>query len=292
MAPQALSVRTLSPRQPRDPEAPLEDQRSFRFPEVLGEQDEHQDKLKNIADIDHFQDHDFPKDLPPWGFAQKGADEALFRSTHPFLRQTAPEGGRPPTPSTPGRLIRSLSGDDEASAEFKKNLQRQREEDSPSQFARSALRAHDLPQFLFPVKSAVEFSISADNKMRMVLDHPVEVVLDGHHISFHRVITADISFGKLRHIKGVSLKKLLLWLPVDSISLRYHEGASGHSFERAVHFHAGPVNLDIPSVCFLESLDEGSTKVPHHGRVRHHHHKNHLSCDDVVSYGENKWGVH
>lgn len=284
MAVAALSVGALSPHLPRVPEPSLEDpRRSFRFSELLEEQDEHHEKLKGIAGVDHFRAHHV-SELSPlwgsaqkgtgehWGSAQKGADETLLRSTHPFLKQTAPEGGRSMTPSTPGKLIRSLSGDDKASAEFKKNLRKQTKEESPSQFARSALRAHDLPQFLFPVKSAVEFSISTDNKMRMVLDHPLEVVLDGHHIRFHGVITADISFGKLRHIKGVNLKKLLVWLPVDSISLLYPQGTSAQSLVRAVHFHAGPVNLDIPSACFLESLEEGSTKVHHHSRVRHHQH--------------------
>ncbi|XVF25940.1 hypothetical protein REPUB_Repub13aG0257200 [Reevesia pubescens] len=77
------------------------------------------------------------------------------------------------------------------------------------------LRSQGLPAGLFPdnVKS---YKLDLDGRLEVHLESPCMAKFDGR-VQFDRVVRANLSYGGLMGLEGLSQEELFLWLPVKGI---------------------------------------------------------------------------
>ncbi|XP_030528969.1 uncharacterized protein LOC115739830 [Rhodamnia argentea] len=86
---------------------------------------------------------------------------------------------------------------------------------SSSNSIQNLLQSQGLPGGLFPhdVKS---FTLYPDGLLEVILDRPCLAKFDTR-VYFDSVVRANLTYGKLMGMEGLSQKELFLWLPVKDI---------------------------------------------------------------------------
>ncbi|AES63646.2 hypothetical protein MtrunA17_Chr2g0280591 [Medicago truncatula] len=77
------------------------------------------------------------------------------------------------------------------------------------------LRGHGLPVGLFP-ESVKSYHLDQSGVLEVKLDSPCIVKYETR-VFFETVVRANLSFGQLKGLEGLSQEELFLWLPVKDI---------------------------------------------------------------------------
>ncbi|XP_058735513.1 uncharacterized protein LOC131607536 [Vicia villosa] len=77
------------------------------------------------------------------------------------------------------------------------------------------LRNHGLPAGLFP-RSVKSFELDQMGRLEVYLDRPCLAQYETA-VFFDSVVKANLSFGQLKVLQGMSREELFLWLPVKDI---------------------------------------------------------------------------
>ncbi|GAU34508.1 hypothetical protein TSUD_388200 [Trifolium subterraneum] len=77
------------------------------------------------------------------------------------------------------------------------------------------LRSYGLPAGLFP-ESIKSYSLDHNGVLEVKLDSPCIVKYETR-VFFETVVRANLSFGQLKGLEGLSQEELFLWLPVKDI---------------------------------------------------------------------------
>ncbi|XP_057764703.1 uncharacterized protein LOC130985650 isoform X2 [Salvia miltiorrhiza] len=78
------------------------------------------------------------------------------------------------------------------------------------------LRSRGLPAGLFPKNGVKSYELSEDGLLQVFLESPCVAKLETR-ISFESVVRANLSYGGLMGVEGLSQEELFLWLPVKDI---------------------------------------------------------------------------
>ncbi|TKY59372.1 hypothetical protein E2542_SST16461 [Spatholobus suberectus] len=77
------------------------------------------------------------------------------------------------------------------------------------------LHSHGLPAGLFP-QSVKSYNLDQTGRLEVHLDRPCLAQYETR-VFFDSVVTANLSFGQLKVLEGMSREELFLWLPVKDI---------------------------------------------------------------------------
>ncbi|MED6212870.1 hypothetical protein PIB30_087584 [Stylosanthes scabra] len=77
------------------------------------------------------------------------------------------------------------------------------------------LRSHGLPAGLFP-ESVKSYKLDQKGRLEVQLDRPCLAKYE-NRVLFETVVSANLSFGQLKGLEGLSQEELFLWLPVKDI---------------------------------------------------------------------------
>ncbi|KAG4945498.1 hypothetical protein AAZX31_15G062000 [Glycine max] len=77
------------------------------------------------------------------------------------------------------------------------------------------LRSHGLPAGLFP-ESVKSYNLDQSGRLEVNLDGPCMTKYETR-VLFETVVRANLSFGQLKGLEGLSQEELFLWLPVKDI---------------------------------------------------------------------------
>ncbi|XP_022777386.1 uncharacterized protein LOC111318781 [Durio zibethinus] len=77
------------------------------------------------------------------------------------------------------------------------------------------LQSQGLPAGLFP-DNVISYKLDPDGRLEVHLDSPCMAKFDGR-VYFDRVVSANLSYGGLVGLEGLSEEELFLWLPVKGI---------------------------------------------------------------------------
>ncbi|GLT76467.1 hypothetical protein SLA2020_481220 [Shorea laevis] len=77
------------------------------------------------------------------------------------------------------------------------------------------LRNEGLPAGLFP-ENVKSYSLDRDGRLEVHLEQPCMAKFDGR-VYFNSVVRANLSYGGLVGLEGLSQEELFLWLPVKGI---------------------------------------------------------------------------
>ncbi|KAJ1380669.1 hypothetical protein SESBI_45810 [Sesbania bispinosa] len=86
---------------------------------------------------------------------------------------------------------------------------------SPQSSLLDVLRDHGLPAGLFP-QSVKSFNLDQKGHLEVHLDRPCLAQYETT-VFFDSVVRANLSFGQLQVLEGMSREELFLWLPVKDI---------------------------------------------------------------------------
>ncbi|KAJ1380509.1 hypothetical protein SESBI_45949 [Sesbania bispinosa] len=86
---------------------------------------------------------------------------------------------------------------------------------SPQSSLLDVLRDHGLPAGLFP-QSVKSFNLDQTGNLEVHLDRPCLAQYETT-VFFDSVVRANLSFGQLQVLEGMSREELFLWLPVKDI---------------------------------------------------------------------------
>ncbi|CAN6457881.1 unnamed protein product [Victoria cruziana] len=79
------------------------------------------------------------------------------------------------------------------------------------------LRSRGLPEGLFP-KSVKSFSLDESGRLDVYLDRPCYAKFE-NRVLFDSVVRANLSYGALTGMAGLTQEELFLWLPVKDIKV-------------------------------------------------------------------------
>lgn len=98
------------------------------------------------------------------------------------------------------------------------------EENSYSSDLHRVLHSHGLPAGLFP-RSVKSFNLDQTGRLEVHLDRPCLAQYETR-VFFDSVVRANLSFGQLKVLEGMSREELFLWLPVKDIIVTDPSSAS------------------------------------------------------------------
>lgn len=78
------------------------------------------------------------------------------------------------------------------------------------------LRSRGLPAGLFPKNGVKSYELSEDGLLQVFLESPCMARMETR-IWFESVVRANLSYGGLMGVEGLSQEELFLWLPVKDI---------------------------------------------------------------------------
>lgn len=87
---------------------------------------------------------------------------------------------------------------------------------SSSSSIHELLKSRGLPPGLFPKNGVKSYRLSEDGVLEVFLDSPCVAKMETR-ISFESVVRANLSYGGLIGVEGLSQEELFLWLPVKDI---------------------------------------------------------------------------
>ena len=80
------------------------------------------------------------------------------------------------------------------------------------------LQSHGLPAGLFP-NSVKSYNLDQNGLLEVHLDQPCLAKYE-NRVLFDSVVRANLSFGQLKGLEGLSQEELFLWLPVKDIMVK------------------------------------------------------------------------
>lgn len=86
---------------------------------------------------------------------------------------------------------------------------------SSSSSMHELLRSYGLPSGLFP-KSVKAYKFDETGRLEVHLDRPCMAKFE-NRVFFESTVRANLSFGHLKGLQGLSQEELFLWLPVKDI---------------------------------------------------------------------------
>ncbi|KAI9105145.1 hypothetical protein K1719_022674 [Acacia pycnantha] len=86
---------------------------------------------------------------------------------------------------------------------------------SSSSSMHELLRSYGLPSGLFP-ESVKSYKFDETGRLEVHLDRPCMAKFE-NRVFFESVVRANLSFGQLKGLQGLSQEELFLWLPVKDI---------------------------------------------------------------------------
>ncbi|KAA8515437.1 hypothetical protein F0562_018952 [Nyssa sinensis] len=121
------------------------------------------------------------------------------------------------------------------------------------------LRSKGLPPGLFP-KNIRSYDLDQDGHLQVYLDRPCMVKFE-NRVIFDSVVRANLSYGELIGVEGLSQEELFLWLPVKEIIV-YDPSSGLILFDIGVAHKQLSLSLfEDPPVCKPQGLsikkDEG-----------------------------------
>lgn len=87
--------------------------------------------------------------------------------------------------------------------------------DAYSSSIQEVLRRHGLPSGIFP-DSVKSYTLDQRGNLEVTLDAPCIAKYETR-VFFETVVRANLSFGQLKGLEGLSQEELFLWLPVKDI---------------------------------------------------------------------------
>lgn len=102
-----------------------------------------------------------------------------------------------------------------------------------------------LPQGLLP-DSVVSYTLHDDGRFVVVLPKPCYIQFD-YLVYYDKTITGKLSYGSITNLKGIQVKRFLLWFDVDEIKVDLLPSGS-------IYFQVGFIN---------KKLDAGQFKTVH-----------------------------
>lgn len=78
------------------------------------------------------------------------------------------------------------------------------------------LKSRGLPAGLFPKNGVKSYEVGEDGILEVLLDTPCVAKFETR-VSFESVVRANLSYGGLIGVEGLSQEELFLWLPVKDI---------------------------------------------------------------------------
>lgn len=78
------------------------------------------------------------------------------------------------------------------------------------------LKSRGLPAGIFPKNGVKSYELGADGLLQVYLDRPCVAKFETQ-VFFDSVIRANLSYGGLLGVEGLSQQELFLWLPVKDI---------------------------------------------------------------------------
>ncbi|KAI3456379.1 hypothetical protein Pfo_013042, partial [Paulownia fortunei] len=78
------------------------------------------------------------------------------------------------------------------------------------------LKSRGLPAGLFPKNGVKSYELGEDGLLQVYLDRPCVAKFETR-VSFESVVRANLSYGGLIGVEGLSQEELFLWLPVKDI---------------------------------------------------------------------------
>ncbi|CAA0835949.1 Protein of unknown function- DUF538 [Striga hermonthica] len=78
------------------------------------------------------------------------------------------------------------------------------------------LRSRGLPAGLFPKNGVSSYELGQDGILQVYLDRPCVAKFETR-VSFESLVRANLSYGGLIGVEGLSQEELFLWLPVKDI---------------------------------------------------------------------------
>ncbi|XP_073128210.1 uncharacterized protein [Henckelia pumila] len=87
---------------------------------------------------------------------------------------------------------------------------------SASSTIHDLLRSKGLPPGLFPKNGVESYELGEDGLLQVYFDRPCVAKFETR-VSFESVVRANLSYGGLIGVEGLSQEELFLWLPVKDI---------------------------------------------------------------------------
>ncbi|KAL3627592.1 hypothetical protein CASFOL_028955 [Castilleja foliolosa] len=87
---------------------------------------------------------------------------------------------------------------------------------STSSSIHDLLKSRGLPAGLFPKNGVKSYELGQDGLLEVYLDSPCVAKFETR-VSFESVVRANLSYGGLIGVEGLSQEELFLWLPVKDI---------------------------------------------------------------------------
>ncbi|KAF3666793.1 hypothetical protein CQW23_30440 [Capsicum baccatum] len=78
------------------------------------------------------------------------------------------------------------------------------------------LRSRGLPAGLFPKNAVKSYDLDENGHLQVYLDSPCVAKFETR-VAFDSVVRANLSYGELIGVEGLSQEELFLWLPVKDI---------------------------------------------------------------------------
>ncbi|CAI5475680.1 unnamed protein product [Closterium sp. Yama58-4] len=113
---------------------------------------------------------------------------------------------------------------------------------SPLQIAHAILKEHNLPHGLLPMESLADISFNSSDGRFVATQGKDECMAEfgGHYIKFDRVISGDLCQNGIFNLKGIRVKRFLMWLPIGSVRTDPPPGKN-------IHFQVGPFTASLPA---------------------------------------------
>lgn len=98
-----------------------------------------------------------------------------------------------------------------------------------------------LPSFGFPpglLPDSVSYTLSDEGSLIVQFASPCQIQLDDDLVSYDKTISATLKLGRINNLEGMKIRKLLIWLNVDSIQVDLPPGGS-------IYFKIGLINKTV-----------------------------------------------
>ncbi|KAL6573900.1 hypothetical protein OROHE_001442 [Orobanche hederae] len=124
------------------------------------------------------------------------------------------------------------------------------------------LRSRGLPPGLFPKNGIRYYELGEDGLLQVYFDTPCVAKLETR-VSFESVVRANLSYGGLIGVEGLSQEELFLWLPVKDIIV-YDPSSGLILFDIGVaHKQMSLSSFEEPPLCYPQQgglLEKDSRK--------------------------------
>ncbi|GFP83936.1 hypothetical protein PHJA_000537200 [Phtheirospermum japonicum] len=127
---------------------------------------------------------------------------------------------------------------------------------SSSSSIHDLLKSRGLPAGLFPKNGVRSYELGQDGILQVYLDSPCVAKFETR-VSFESVVRANLSYGGLIGVEGLSQEELFLWLPVKDIIV-YDPSSGLILFDIGVAHKQMSLSLfEDPPICYPQGCNAG-----------------------------------